>query len=78
MEDTAIQCIRCGSKRVETKGKLFFFFVLLGTGSCLLWLGLLFTPILVFAILLMVASPISIIMPPTHQCNDCKKTWTKK
>lgn len=71
-------CPRCGSKRVEQRGKLFFFFLPLVSGGCLVWLGLLFFPFLIIAALLVLCSPLAFLMPKMNQCKDCKYSWAVK
>jgi len=72
------QCPKCGSKKITTKGKLFWFLLLLGTGSILIWLGVFFTLFLIIAIGFIVASPFAFLMPKVNQCGDCNHSWIKK
>lgn len=78
MENQWKQCPRCGSKRVSPTSKIMVFVVLLGTGGCLIWLGLLFLPFLILSILMIVAAPVVFFGPTTYQCGDCKKSWNEK
>lgn len=71
-------CPRCGSKKVKTVGKMFWFLVLLGSGSCLLWLGFIFPLFFVVAIILIFISPLSLLIPKTNQCQDCHHSWVAK
>lgn len=68
-------CPRCGSNKVTTLGKWATFLVLIGTGSCLFWVGFLFPFIWIFAGLLILVSPVSFFAPKMNQCKDCKKSW---
>lgn len=68
-------CPRCGSNRVEQRGKWFFFWVFLTSGGCLVWLGFLFFPLWIFAALLILVSPFSFLIPKMNQCKDCKYAW---
>lgn len=69
------RCPRCDSARVTTIGRIAMFFGLFGTGGCLIWVGLLFPPIWIFAGILILASPFSFLFPTMNQCRDCKNTW---
>jgi len=68
-------CPRCGSNKVKTLGKLWFLLIFLGSGSCLLWVGIIFWPILILAILLILISPLGFFLPKVNQCQDCKYSW---
>jgi len=72
------QCPKCESKKITTKGKMFWFLLLLGTGSILIWLGVFFTLFLFIAIAFIVASPLAFLMPKVNQCVDCNHSWLKK
>jgi len=68
-------CPKCGSNKVETRGKAFWFFLLLGSGSVLIWIGLFFMPLLFVSIALIFLSPLAFFMPKVNQCKDCKNSW---
>lgn len=69
------QCPRCGSYRTQKASKLAVFFGLLGTGSCLIWVGFLFWPIWLFAGLLIIASPLGFLVPKVTVCKECNYSW---
>lgn len=68
-------CPRCEGTRVMTLGKFATFLVLIGTGSCLIWVGFLFPPIWIFSGLLILGSPLGFLVPKMNQCRDCNYTW---
>lgn len=68
-------CPRCGSNKVKSVGKIAYFLALFGSGGCLIWVGFLFWPILIIAILLLIASPFTFLLPKVNQCEDCKHSW---
>ena len=72
------QCPKCESKKITTKGKMFWFLLLLGTGSMLIFVGIFFTLFLFIAIAFIVASPLAFLMPKVNQCVDCNHSWLKK
>ena len=68
-------CPRCESKRVEVRGKSFWFLVPFASGGCLVWLGLLFPLLWILAILLILLSPLGFFMPKVLHCKDCNYSW---
>jgi len=68
-------CPRCGSSKVDSRGKLFFFILGFALAGISIWL-LIIPPIgiagIVLGLLLMVAS---LFVKKTLQCRDCKKSW---
>lgn len=68
-------CPRCESNRVRELGKLAMFLILMGSGSCLIWVGFLFPPLWIASGLLILASPIAIFIKPFNQCKDCDYVW---
>jgi len=68
-------CPRCGSKKVQTIGKLYLFLILIGTGSCLFWVGFLFPPIWIVSGLLVLVSPIAFFQKKVNQCQECNYAW---
>lgn len=68
-------CPRCNSNRVQTFGKWAAFLIFLGSGSCLIWVGILFPPIWIVAGLLVLGSPLGFFFPKMNYCKDCSKSW---
>ena len=75
MSETWEKCPRCESNRVIQLGKVALFFILLGSGSCLIWVGLLFPPIWIVAGLLILLSPAGFLIPKMNMCKDCNEVW---
>ncbi|MGG3987696.1 hypothetical protein [Bacillus smithii] len=71
-------CPRCGSNKVRTYGKWFWFLVPFMSGGCLVWLGIIFFPILFIALPLILISPLGFLLPKMFQCEDCKYSWKVK
>lgn len=71
-------CPRCGSNRVQQLGKFAKFFVFFGSGGCLIWVGVIFFPVLFIAIPLIFLSPLAFLLPKTNQCKDCNYSWVVK
>ena len=69
------RCPRCDSARVNTIGGLAVFLGLVGSGSCLIWVGLIFPPIWLVSGILILASPFSVLFPKMNHCKDCNNTW---
>jgi hypothetical protein len=69
------QCPRCESYKTEKTSKIGTFLALIGTGSCLIWVGFFFWPLWIFAALLIIVSPIGFFMPKLTTCKDCKYSW---
>lgn len=69
------QCPRCGSFKTQKLSKIATFFVLLGTGSCLLWVGFIFWPLWIFSGLFIIASPLGFLVPKMTTCKECKYSW---
>lgn len=75
MSSTWEPCPRCGSIRIDERGKLFWFLVPFASGGCLVWFGLLFPLFWIFAFLLILLSPLGFFMPKIHHCKDCNYSW---
>lgn len=69
------QCPRCESVETQTIGKLGMFLILIGTGSCSLFVGLLFPPIWLLSIVLILGSPVAVFAVKMSMCKKCKYTW---
>ena len=78
MSNTWEPCPRCESKKVKSLGKWATFLLLIGTGSCLMWVGILFWPLWIFAGLLILGSPIGFFLPVMNRCEDCNHSWPVK
>lgn len=69
------QCPRCESNKVKTLGKAFWFLMLLGSGSVLIWLGIFFTPLFFIGGGMILFSPVGLFLPKMNQCKDCNHSW---
>ena len=69
------KCPRCGSAEVQTVGKLGTFLILIGVGSCSLWVGLIFFPFLIIAGLAFLLTPLSFFVPKMTSCKKCNYNW---
>lgn len=68
-------CPRCGSKRVQVQGRLFWFILLFFTGGFLTLFGLFVPPLLIIGVPTAVISPVGLLIPTINSCRDCKKSW---
>lgn len=78
MKDNWEPCPRCGSKKVQTRGKAYWIMLPFVSGGCLIWFGFLFWPLFIVAIVLIIASPFGALLPKINQCRECKYTWKVK
>lgn len=69
------RCPRCDSARTETMGKFKLFFILIGAGSCSIWLGIIFPPIWIASAVLILGSPVALFAVKMNSCKDCNYHW---
>lgn len=69
------QCPRCGSFQTQEASKFAVFTLLLGTGSCLIWLGFIIAPLWILAAAFIIASPFGFLISRMTVCKNCKYTW---
>lgn len=73
-----MKCVKCGGNKIEEIGKMRHFFVSLGTGSALLFIGIIIWPLLFIAIPTLLAAPLALTLPKVYKCHECKKVFGPK
>jgi hypothetical protein len=68
-------CPRCGSNRVQQRGKGFFFLLFVCMAGFISLLGIFFLPLFILGGILALFSPIAFLLPKMNQCQDCKYSW---
>jgi hypothetical protein len=68
-------CPRCGSNKVQQRGKGFFFLLFICMAGVVSFVGIFFLPLFILGGILALFSPIAFLLPKINQCQDCKYSW---
>lgn len=70
-----VSCPKCKSEDYKVMGKGTMFIVVLFLACATFFIGIIIWPLLLVSVLLLVASPIMLFLPPMNTCNRCNKAW---